>query len=162
MANRPVSSLTKREFLDHRVRKQFAGKLSHPCQSVLTHRPPEFDLERLPLTDPHYVRVPKSLACTRDCRTLWIVNLRFEPHVNDDPAHSSAFLTLGYRPCTPDRSSPLRVALSFHGHRPRSVFEFGDCGGDLTGGSPWTVPSATMALVTPRDLPPPTPVDGAG
>jgi hypothetical protein len=101
MANRLVSTLPEGEFFDHRVRKQFTSKLSDPGQGVLIRWAANFDLERLALADAYNVRVPKSLACTRDCRTLWIVNLGFERHVNDDPAHSSALSHLGCRHLPP-------------------------------------------------------------
>ncbi len=62
-AHDDISSLRAQyEFLNHRVREQFTGKLSDPGQSAVIGLTAQFHLKPLALPHTHHIAVSKSLA----------------------------------------------------------------------------------------------------
>jgi len=55
-------SARSNEFLNHRVRQQFTGKLSDPGQSAVIGLTTQFHLEPLALPHAHHIAVSKALG----------------------------------------------------------------------------------------------------
>jgi hypothetical protein len=77
------------EFLYHRVRQQFTGKLSNAGQSAVIGLTAQFHLEPLALPHANHIAVSKSLAGPRDGLSLRIVNLALQHHIYNDFRHFS-------------------------------------------------------------------------
>src|SRR5215467_987902 len=96
----PYESLrAQHEFLYHRVRQQFTGKVSDPGQSAVIGLAAQFHLEPLALPHTDHIAVSKSLTGPRDGFSLRIVNLALQHHIDNDFGHfPSLSLLLAHRP----------------------------------------------------------------